>query len=308
MRRSWSGPVRWVLAAAALAAIGYVFVTGNYLLTALGFAAIYAVFTAGLNLLMGHAGQVSFGQNAFAAIGGYGSAVLTTRLDWPPLPALLASALLAAAAAALLGQATLRLRGHYLAMGTLALGLISYEGSVQWEQLTGGYMGISAIPPFSLGPWAAESDRQVFAVLAVAAVLAVWTAARLRRSRFGRAMGAVAGSEAAAAALGVDVARVKLVSFVTAAVYASVAGSLLAHAVGYISPEVFGLHMVILGFTMLYVGGIGTTWGPLVGALVIGMLPEVIRGFRDVQDLVYGAVLILILIRAPGGLAGALRR
>jgi len=142
----------------------------------------------------------------------------------------------------------------------------------------------------------------------VVACLAIWGTSRLRHSRFGRAMGAVAGSEDAAAALGVDVARVKLISFVAAAIYASIAGSLLAHAVGYISPEVFGLHMVVLGFTMLYVGGIGTTLGPLAGALLIGMLPEVIRGFRDVQDLVYGAVLILILIQAPGGIAGALKR
>ena len=287
--------------------VAYAFVTGSYLLTALGFAAIYAVFVSGLNVFMGHTGQVSFGQNAFAAIGGYGSAVLTTALDWPPIPAMLASAALAAMAAALVGQATLRLRGHYLAMATLAVGLISYELAVQWESLTGGYMGISGVPPLSIGPFVAETDRQVFAVLAAAALLAAWSTARLRRSRFGRAMGAVAGSEEAAAALGIDVARTKLISFVAASVYASIAGSLLAHAVGYISPEVFGLHMVILGFTMLYVGGIGTAAGPIVGALVIGMLPELIRGFRDVQDLVYGAALILILIRAPGGLAGAAR-
>ncbi len=300
--------LRLAAAALALGGVAYVAVTGNYLLTALGFAACYAVFVAGLNLFMGHAGQVSFGQNAFAAIGGYGSAVLTTRLDWPPLPSLLASAALAAAVAAVVGLATLRLRGHYLAMGTLALGLISYELAVQWEGLTGGYMGISGVPALSIGPWAAETDRQVFAVLALCAAAAAWICWRLRRSRFGRALGAVAGSEEAAAALGIDVARTKLAAFVAAAVLASVAGSLLAHAVGFVSPEVFGLHMVVLGFTMLYVGGIGTTVGPIVGALAIGMLPELIRGFRDLQDLVYGAVLILILIRAPGGLAGTARR
>lgn len=293
---------------AGVVVIGTVFITGNYLLTALGFAAIYVVFTCGLNLFMGHAGQVSFGQNAFAAIGGYGTAILTTTLAWPPLAALLASAVLSALVAGIVGLATLRLRGHYLAMGTLALGLISYEAAVQWEQLTGGYMGISGIPPLSLGSWVADSDREVFTVLAMAALLAVWVTQRLRHSRFGRAMGAVAGNEDAASALGVDVAKVKRITFIAAAIYASVAGSLMAHTVGYISPEVFGLHMTVLGFTMLYVGGIGTTFGPLVGALVIGMLPEVIRGFRDVQDLVYGAVLILILIRAPGGLAGVLSR
>ena len=301
---TWLRPAVAVLLAGAVA---YVFVTGNYLMTALGFAAIYAVFVAGLNLFMGYAGQVSFGQNAFAAIGGYGSAVLTTQMDWGPVPAMLASAILAAAAALLVGLVTLRLRGHYLAMGTLAFGLITYELAVQWEALTGGYMGISGVPPLSIGPFVAETDRQTLAVLLLAAAVAVWTTARLRRSRFGRAMGAVAGSEEAAAALGIDVARTKLVAFVAAAVYAALAGSLLAHAVGYISPEVFGLHMVVLGFTMLYVGGVGTALGPLLGALLIGMLPEVIRGFRDVQDLVYGVVLILILIRAPGGLAGVLR-
>ncbi len=290
-----------------LCGVGYVFATGSYLMTALGFAAIYAVFVAGLNLFMGYAGQVSFGQNAFAAIGGYGSAVLTTQMGWTPLPALLASAVLAAAVAGVVGVVTLRLRGHYLAMGTLAFGLITYELAVQWEALTGGYMGISGVPPLSIGPFSADTDRQTLAVLLAAAVVAVWTTARLRRSRFGRAMGAVAGSEDAAAALGVDVARTKLVAFVAAAIYAAVAGSLLAHAVGYVSPEVFGLHMVVLGFTMLYVGGVGTALGPLLGSLLIGMLPEVIRGFRDVQDLVYGVVLILILIRAPGGLAGLWR-
>ena len=300
----WLRPVLAVLLAGAVA---YVFVTGNYLMTALGFAAIYAVFVAGLNLFMGYAGQVSFGQNAFAAIGGYGSAVLTAQMGWTPLPAMLASAAIAAAAALFVGLVTLRLRGHYLAMGTLAFGLITYELAVQWEAVTGGYMGISGVPPLSIGPFVAETDRQTLAVLLAVAVMAVWTTARLRRSRFGRAMGAVAGSEDAAAALGVNVARTKLVAFVAAAVYAAIAGSLLAHAVGYISPEVFGLHMVVLGFTMLYVGGVGTALGPLLGALLIGMLPEVIRGFRDVQDLVYGVVLIVILIRAPGGLAGALR-
>ena len=300
--------LRLIAVGAGLAAIAWAFATGSYLLTALGFAACYAVFVAGLNLFMGHAGQVSFGQNAFAAIGGYGSAVLTTAWDWPPLPALAASAAIAAAVAGLIGLATLRLRGHYLAMATLALGLITYELSVQWEGLTGGYLGISGIPPLSLGRWAAETDRAVFAVLALAASVAIWTGRRLRHSRFGRAMCAVAGSEEGAASLGIAVAPVKLAAFVAASVYASVAGSLLAHALGYISPEVFGLHMVLLGFTMLYVGGIGTTAGPLVGAVAIGTLPEVIRGFRELQDLVYGAALILILIRAPAGLAGMLRR
>ena len=109
--------------------------------------------------------------------------------------------------------------------------------------------------------------------------------------------------ENAARALGIDVARYKLAAFVVSAVYAAVAGSLFVHIVGFVSPEVFGMNMVILGFTMLYVGGIGTITGPLVGAIVINLLPETMRGLKDYQDLVYGAALILLLIYAPEGLA-----
>ncbi|MFN0161566.1 MAG: branched-chain amino acid ABC transporter permease, partial [Burkholderiales bacterium] len=122
-------------------------------------------------------------------------------------------------------------------------------------------------------------------------------------SRLGHALAAIAGSEDAARALGIDVARYKLIAFVIAAVYAALAGSLFAHTVGFVSPEVFGLHMVVLGFTMLYVGGIGTVYGPLIGAFIISLLPETFRGFKDYQDLAYGAALIIILIYAPKGLS-----
>ena len=289
--------------ALGLALLAYVLATGSYLLTPLGFALIYAVFVAGLNVFMGYAGQVSFGQNAFAAFGGYGSAVLTVTYGWEPVAAFLVSALAACLFALLIGVATLRLRGHYLAMATLAVGLISYEISVQWESVTQGYNGISGIPPFSVGALEAATDRQQFAVLCVAVALSLWAMHRLRHSRFGRALHAIAGSEDAASALGVNVVPIKLAAFVVSAVFASAAGSMLAHFVGFVSPEMFGLHMVVLGFTMLYVGGIGTVSGPLVGAVVIGLLPEMIRPLRDYQDLAYGVALIVILIRAPKGLA-----
>ena len=295
----------WLAAGLVTGLVGtaYVFVTGSYLLTPLGFALIYTVFVAGLNVFMGYAGQVSFGQNAFAAIGGYGSAVLTVSYSWEPMAAFVVSALAAALGALLIGLATLRLRGHYLAMATLAVGLISYEISVQWEAVTQGYSGISGIPPFSIGPLEAGTDRQQFVVLCVAVFLTLGLLQRLRSSRFGRALHAIAGSEDAAGALGVNVVPAKLAAFVVSAVFASAAGSLLAHFVGFVSPEIFGLHMVVLGFTMLYVGGIGTVFGPLVGAVVISLLPELIRPLRDYQDLAYGVALIVILIRAPKGLA-----
>ena len=171
------------------------------------------------------------------------------------------------------------------------------------ESVTQGYMGISGIPPLGIGRFSVTSDRALLIWLIAFALLAVLAAAGIRRSRLGRAFVAIAGSEDAARALGIDVARYKLIAFLISAFYAAVAGSLFVHAVGFVSPEVYGLHMVVLAFTMLYVGGIGTIAGAALGALAIALLPETVRRFSEYQDLAYGAVLILILIYAPGGLA-----
>ena len=305
--RAKAAPALALLWALAAALVLYVFVTGGYLIAVLHFAAIYVVFVTGLNIFMGFAGQVSFGHNAFAAISGYTSAVLTATHGWEPLPAAAVGILGALICALIVGYPTLRLRGHYLAMATLAIGLIAYEVAVQWQSVTQGYMGISGIPPLGIGRFAVTSDRAILAFLVVVAALGVLAAAGIRHSRLGRALVAVAGSEDAARALGIDVARYKLIAFLVSAFYAAVAGSLFVHAVGFVSPEVYGLHMVVLAFTMLYVGGIGTVAGAALGALVIGLLPEAVRRFSEYQDLAYGALLILILIYAPGGIASLSR-
>jgi len=297
-------PAVWALAAGLVA---YVFVTGGYLIAVLHFAAIYVVFVTGLNIFMGYAGQVSFGHNAFAAISGYTSAVLTANHGWEPLPAAALGVSGALTCALIVGYPTLRLRGHYLAMATLAIGLIVYEIAVQWQAVTQGYMGISGIPPLGIGRFTVTSDRAILVLLIAFALIGVLAAAGIRRSRLGRAFVAIAGSEDAARALGIDVARYKLIAFLISAFYAAVAGSLFVHAVGFVSPEVYGLHMVVLAFTMLYVGGIGTIAGAALGALVVALLPETVRRFSEYQDLAYGALLILILIYAPGGLASLSR-
>jgi branched-chain amino acid transport system permease protein len=290
-----------VILAGAL--IAYVLVSGGYFVAVAGFALIYAIFVTGLNVFMGFTGQVSFGQNAFAAIGGYASAVLTTTYGWEPLLALAAGILGALLCALVIGYPTLRLKGHYLAMATLAVGLIVYEICVQWDSVTQGYTGISGIPSLGIGGFEVNSDRGQLIMLSIIVALCMGAATCVRYSRFGRALVAVSGSEEAARALGIDVARYKLLAFLISAAYAALAGSLFVHIVGFVSPEVFGMNMVILGFTMLYVGGIGTVTGPLVGAIVVNLLPETFRAFKDYQDLAYGAALILILIYAPGGLA-----
>jgi branched-chain amino acid transport system permease protein len=303
-RRAPALAALWALAAALVV---YVFIAGGYLIAVLHFAAIYALFVTGLNIFMGYAGQVSFGHNAFAAISGYASAVLSATYGWEPIAAGAVGILGALACALIVGYPALRLRGHYLAMATLAIGLIAYEVAVQWQTVTQGYMGISGIPPLGIGRFALTSDRALLIWLVGFAALGVLAAAAIRRSRLGRAFVAIAGSEDAARALGIDVARYKLIAFLISAFYAAVAGSLFVHAVGFVSPEVYGLHMVVLAFTMLYVGGIGTVAGAALGALVVALLPETVRRFSEYQDLAYGALLIVILIYAPGGLASLSR-
>ena len=212
----------------------------------IGFAAIYGIFCTGLNFFMGYTGQASFGQNAFAALGGYGTAILCAGQGWQPIVALPVTMVIsgadrghrrlsdAAAARPLPRDGDLRARPHHLR----ALDRVDRS-----HARLHGLCGHSAARHRQ---YELTSDRQQLVVLVVILLLGVWIAQRLRDSRFGRALRAIAGSEAAASALGIDVARYKLAAFVVAAVYASVAGSLFAHFIGFISPEVFGLSMVTL--------------------------------------------------------------
>jgi branched-chain amino acid transport system permease protein len=299
--QTFNAPIyRWMLAAAAIAAVPLI--ANDYALSLLIVGAIYAVMCIGLNLFMGQTGQISFGHNAFAAIGCYGTAVLTTNYDWPPVPALIASAVLALLLALVVGTPTLRLKGHYLAMATLSLGLIVFELAGQMEWLTAGFLGISGIPPFSLGFWTAQTDIQNYYLMWVFVGVGLWLSNRIVKSRLGRAFGAIAGDENAARALGISVSRYKLKALAISAVYASVGGSLLAHYVSFISPEVIGIGLVTLLFTMVFVGGIGTTVGPVLGAIVINVLPAALTRFQDYRQLAYGAMLLVVIMFVPRGL------
>lgn len=281
----------------------FVFIKGGYLLTVMQLAMIYGVFCVGLNFFMGYTGQASFGQNAFAAIGGYGTSILCVEYGWEPVLALVASMAIAGVASVVVGYPTLRLRGHYLAMATFALGLITYDLSVQWTSLTKGYMGYAGIPPLGIGPFTVEDERMKLVCLMVFLLIGLWISSRLRHSRFGRALRAISTSEQGAAALGIRIPQYKLAAFIIAALYASAAGSLFAHVVGFISPEVYGLQMVVVTFTMLYVGGIGTVLGPAIGAIIASLLPELVRSTGRFQDILYALVLLVLLIYVPKGLS-----
>ena len=270
---------------------------------------IHAIIAVGLGLLMGYAGQISLGHAAFYGLGAYCTAILTTRLHVPPLPAAIAGMVLTGAIAYAVGSPALRLHGHYLAMFTLGLGIIARIVFEQAESITNGFDGISGIPAFDLWIVRFDSDPEKYGLVVAVLALSVVVARNLVRSRVGRALRALHGSEDAARACGIDVGRAKLEVFVLSAMLASVAGSLYAHAIGFVSPEPFGFHLSVELVVMIVVGGAGSVWGPIAGAALFTVLDQGLQKVGErvpivasLDTVLFGLVLILVVIFWEKGL------
>lgn len=277
-----------------------------YGLTTMTQIGIFGIVVLGLNVLVGFAGQISFGHNAFMAIGGYLSALATTQWGFPPVLGMAIGMATAAVIGVVVGYPTLRLRGHYLALATFALGLGFYSFAVS-SPVFEGFMGIAGIPAFGIGPWEAESLISKYVLVwafVVAAVIVTW---RLRQLRFGRALRSLAVDEATAQTVGINVQRYKVIAFVISGVYASVAGSLYAHTVSFVSPETFGFATIVLLFVMLFVGGLGTVWGSLLGAAAGIALPDYLQGFESWKPTIFALILLAVIISRPVGLLAPLR-
>lgn len=266
--------------------------------------AIYAIAVVGLNALLGYAGQVSFATTAFMAIGGYGSALVTTGWHLDPWLALVIAALIAALMAVIIGIPLLRLRGHYLAMGTFALAMGAFELANDAVNVTGGPIGIPGVPPFTIGPLQLSDPLAFYFFSWVLCALAVLATASLVASRSGRAWRALATREDVAVSLGVNVRYYKLTAFIVSAVLASVAGSLYVEFTSYVSPDLYDVGIVVLLFTMLFIGGIGTPYGPLIGVAIVQIAPIFIAGLQSYESVVFEIVLLVILILRPQGIFG----
>jgi branched-chain amino acid transport system permease protein len=286
-------------------ALGLVLLAGSfgsaYQLTVLTQAGTYAIATLGLTILVGYAGQISFGHTIFLGLGGYLSALATTRWGLGPLPGMALGVAASSVAALLVGVPTLRLRGHYLAMATFTIGLGFYAVAAD-TSVFNGFEGIAGIPPFSVGGLEFGDVVGKYTLVWGVALIAAVAAWRLRSGRFGRALRVLAEDEAAAAALGIDVARHKIAALVISAVFVSVAGSLQVHTTPIASPENYGFAVIIQLFVMLFIGGLGSVWGALIGAVAVVELPELLGGFQDYEPTIFGVALILILLLRPVGL------
>jgi len=294
--------------ALALALLPFVF-PDNYYVTVVGVSAgLHIMLAVSLNLLMGYAGQISLGHAAFFGMGAYASAVLTTAYGWPVWPAIGVSLLLTGVMAWLIARPILRLKGHYLAMATLGFGIIVHIVLVQAGGITGGPDGLSGIPELSFFGWQVNSDLRWYAVVAVATLIVIWLALNLIDSRPGRALRALHGSEVAAEMMGIDTTLAKTSVFVLAALIAGFTGSLFAHQQAFVSPDSFNFFFSIELVTMVVLGGMASTWGAVVGAIVLTLLPELLVMFEDYEVMIFGAILILMMIFLPQGLIGGLQQ
>lgn len=266
----------------------------SYIITIGIFSGINSLIAIGLCILMGYAGQVSLGQAGFYGIGAYVSAFLAEHYGFSTPLCLAAAMVVSAIAAVILAVPSLRLKGHYLAVATLSFGEIINIALNEWGP--GGPSGFGDIPNFSILNFVFDSTTSYFYLVWACVVIVLIFSFNIINSRTGRALKAMHGSELASRAMGLDVTALKIKVFVISAVYASLAGSLYAHYVTFISPGSFTLFYSIVLLMMVVIGGITNLWGAVVGSILITILPELLRSFEEFDVLVYGMILTLSLM------------
>jgi branched-chain amino acid transport system permease protein len=292
----------WTAAVAGLAALPWVLPVYHQFVASL--ALVNAVAAMGVNLSMGYGGQVSIGHAGFVAIGAYTAAVLMTKLGvtyWVTLPL---GGALAALFGFLIGLPALRLSHLYIGMVTFGFGQAIGFVALNWVALTNGPNGI-AVPPITLGTFMFTPDTFYYVIAAVFLAL-LWIARNLVSSRIGRSFLALRESETAAEAMGVNLVRYKTMAFAVGAAYGGVAGSLYAGLSQFVNPDAFVFLVSVLYLTMNVVGGMGTLAGPVLGALIFTVMPELLRAFAEYKEFLSGALLLTFLVFFPRGLVGIL--
>ncbi len=269
-------------------------------------SAVYMMLAASVDIIYGYAGQLNLGQAAFAAIGAYTTALLMLRLNLSYWVAMPLSGLNAALFGLLLGIPTLRLRGLYLGIATMGFSEIVRLGLLTWTDLTRGPMGLPGVPSPTIGSFAVESKAAYYYLILVFLVLTIASIHRLVNSRVGRAWIAIREDETAAAAMGIDTASYKIMAFSLGAFFAGIAGSFYGVYISFVSPDAFKMMDSYLIFAMPAVGGMGTMAGPLIGALIVYVLPEVTRVFAEYRLLWVGALLVVVMVTQPRGLLGGM--
>ena len=268
----------------------------------MNFIALYSMVAIGLCLLTGFGGQLSMSHAAFFAIGAYGSPILCLRAGLHPITAIFLSQIFSALVAWGIGWVVLRLKGHYLAIATLSFTVIISSLLKNWVKLTGGLQGLSAIPPITVGGFAIATDWRFYFLVWPIVMLLQLFALNLVDSRMGRVFKAIKEGEDVARLFGADVKKYKIKLFILSSVYASLAGSLYAHWVAFVSPDVGSVMFAIEIVLVLAFGGYTMLWGAMLGVASINLLNEYLTAFAEYKQLIYGLALIIIMMFFPNGL------
>ncbi len=301
------------------------FILPNYYVYMVNYMAIHAIVAVGLNILVGYTGQISLGHAGFFAIGAYMTLLSMTTFHLPFPLAILLAALIAAIFGFILGLPALRLEGPYLAIATLGFGMAITQVIGRWK-IFGGRMGLEA-PELNLGPFVLESDRELYFLIITIAFLLIMGARNLMKTRVGRAFIAIRDSDIAAETMGVNLTLYKTLAFAVSAFYAGIAGGLIAFLLGFINPSSFNFILSIFLLAMVIVGGLGSIFGSIMGAIVmtwlmlvldkvqeLPYLGEVLSSFSDrwmslsglpnISSIIFGLIIILIVVFEPLGLYG----
>ena len=278
----------------------------NYFLHIANQALLFAIMTLSLNLLTGCTGLFSVGHIAFYGIGAYTSAILTTRFAVPVLLGIVAGGVVAGLFGLVLGVPTLRLRGLYLTISTLAFGEIMYQLFVNWDAVTQGARGIKGIPSPAVFGVALDTYAKFYYLALAFTIVTILLCHNLLRCRTGRAMLAIRENDIAAEGMGINLVKYKIIAFVISSFFAGIAGALYAHEVHYISPESFVSAESTAVLAMMVVGGIGSIPGAVIGGVALTIIPEYLRAFGDIRLVIYGVAIVVIIIFAPKGIGGAL--
>jgi branched-chain amino acid transport system permease protein len=282
----------------------------SFFLTKATFAGIYTIVAVGLGLLMGFAGQISLGQSAFYGVGAYATAVLTTTYGWSPWLTLLVSLAVPALIAYILGHTMARLHGYYLAMATLAFGIVIHVLLVEWKSVTKGASGFFGIPKIELFGFTFKQGLSYYYLVWAFALIVIIISLNIIHSRIGRALRSIHDSEIASSSMGVDTGHYKMQVFILSAMFAGLAGWLFAHMTFSISPSSFGLDNSILFLTMVVLGGATSVWGAVIGALLITSINILVHTLgshisfitSDFEHVLYGLIMMLVVIFLPQGL------
>jgi branched-chain amino acid transport system permease protein len=284
------------------------YLVGGGWMSSLVITLILFIGVLGLDVLMGYAGQVNLGQAGFMALGAYTAAILATNYGVSPLVGTAAGLALSLICALLLSAVTMRLRGAYLALATLAFGLLMDSLTVGLVDVTGGPSGLVGIPSFALGPFVFATPRAMYYLTLAVIVVLVAALAGAMRSDFGRVLQAIRADQTAAEALGINVPRYKMAAFAISAALASLSGSLLAFDFHFLSPEMVATERSFEMIAMLIVGGQGTLVGGLAGTALLTLLPIAFQPIALYKTMVEGAVLVLAFQYLPDGIVGAVWR